>query len=915
MFLHRKILSLIIVVCIAATLLAVTGTTATPAYAAAAQEPVTVSVDWSAVQSATTEYSFGLNTFKMFEPANFGNQTYYGNLQYMNTRFYRMHASEIMKSSNPADGKKSNSRGLIRYDAATGQYTWDAEKIKTALAQFTQANPNTTLLMTIPNWYSPSSADYPGWFATYDVKDESGKTITTLLDLSEHDKFAALCADLVRIINVEGGFGVKFWEPTNERDAAYYVPFNKSQLSNDKLDELITLYNKCAKAMKAVDPTIETGGLAFARGDLYDQVRRFVQGTKDEGTLDFVSIHFYASGDLMESDTNIYNRVNDPSDPNRGTLAKHVKDVRDILDREVTDRHIPLWLNEYNISWVWTNDDPRMHNHKGAVYDALALVYAHTSGADGTNAWNEQDGVYGKMTNGYALQSNAHAFQLFNNYLVGDRVAAGSGDESKIVPFAVINRETGARSYLVINRTDEVQFVRSAFDSKKDSGVPVVQHQISDVGYTIKNTDWDSITGVCVAVPANSVTVFTENTRMPTILPAPIAQLQPSDGSGPAQNPEPPRLTIKKEDTAASVNLTQQGNLDWIYFGYFPDLAQFVRKAGVGPDAALQFQYSGNNIVQKTGDSKKFSWTDGAPVTAGTDLMTGIATKVLPGDANKADVGQKFIFTAPADTGSRNLKISMFLRGAKVRVKATLNDGSAAPLTYTIDEAGTYSAHRTVTLNYRANSAGQTVTVECELYNKSWTSSFVTFHAASLSQIDTQAPTAPQGLEMIARKDNGVAVQWGASTDNMGVTGYDIYCGDKLVASTQAPTTNYYIQGLIPGKIYRFLVTARDKAGNVSQAGNVLTVQATPDLEYIRTLVRQYAESGDLKAPLLDQISNGLKQAEHQLHKKDTEKAVKHLEDVMKHIINPPMEDSASFWSRAVLYNSILDLKQALHEN
>jgi len=44
---------------------------------------------------------------------------------------------------------------------------------------------------------------------------------------------------------------------------------------------------------------------------------------------------------------------------------------------------------EYNISWTWTNNDPRIQNYEGRAFDALRLIYVNKSSADGTSAWNE----------------------------------------------------------------------------------------------------------------------------------------------------------------------------------------------------------------------------------------------------------------------------------------------------------------------------------------------------------------------------------------------------------------------------------------------------------------------------------------------------------------------------------------------
>ncbi|MBP1999622.1 chitinase [Paenibacillus shirakamiensis] len=87
---------------------------------------------------------------------------------------------------------------------------------------------------------------------------------------------------------------------------------------------------------------------------------------------------------------------------------------------------------------------------------------------------------------------------------------------------------------------------------------------------------------------------------------------------------------------------------------------------------------------------------------------------------------------------------------------------------------------------------------------------------------DTQAPTAPAGLTATASSGTSVALTWTAASDNLGVTGYDIYQGSNLIGSSA--TTSYSVTGLAGGSAYSFTVKAKDAAGNVSAASNAASV-------------------------------------------------------------------------------------------
>lgn len=88
---------------------------------------------------------------------------------------------------------------------------------------------------------------------------------------------------------------------------------------------------------------------------------------------------------------------------------------------------------------------------------------------------------------------------------------------------------------------------------------------------------------------------------------------------------------------------------------------------------------------------------------------------------------------------------------------------------------------------------------------------------------DTQAPSAPTGLASPSKTSSSVSLSWTASTDNVGVTGYDVYQGTALVGSTTGATT-YTVAGLAASTAYSFTVKAKDAAGNVSAASGALSV-------------------------------------------------------------------------------------------
>ena len=90
---------------------------------------------------------------------------------------------------------------------------------------------------------------------------------------------------------------------------------------------------------------------------------------------------------------------------------------------------------------------------------------------------------------------------------------------------------------------------------------------------------------------------------------------------------------------------------------------------------------------------------------------------------------------------------------------------------------------------------------------------------------DTTAPTAPTSLVASGTTTTSTNLSWTASTDNVGVTGYDVYQGATLKATVTG--TTYSVTGLTAGTAYTFSVKAKDAAGNISTSSNVVNVTTT----------------------------------------------------------------------------------------
>ncbi|QQS15939.1 MAG: fibronectin type III domain-containing protein [Candidatus Moraniibacteriota bacterium] len=99
---------------------------------------------------------------------------------------------------------------------------------------------------------------------------------------------------------------------------------------------------------------------------------------------------------------------------------------------------------------------------------------------------------------------------------------------------------------------------------------------------------------------------------------------------------------------------------------------------------------------------------------------------------------------------------------------------------------------------------------------------------------DTTAPSVPAGLTATANGMDKVDLSWTASTDDVAVTGYQVYrctgasCSNYTQIGTPSGTT-YNDTGLTAETTYRYRVAAVDAAGNASAQGTAVSATTAQD--------------------------------------------------------------------------------------
>ncbi|MBT2416528.1 carbohydrate binding domain-containing protein [Streptomyces sp. ISL-22] len=191
-------------------------------------------------------------------------------------------------------------------------------------------------------------------------------------------------------------------------------------------------------------------------------------------------------------------------------------------------------------------------------------------------------------------------------------------------------------------------------------------------------------------------------------------------------------------------------------------------------------------------------------------------SKALAGAVSSSDIAKcsQTIAVRPGTTYA----LSGWVRGSYVYLGV---DGGASTWT------SSPSAYSRLSVSFTTGASQSSVTV----YVHGWYAQGA-YHADDIGLdgpgggSDGQAPSVPGGLRATGKTSSSVSLAWNASTDDVGVTAYDIHRGSSRVLSVSG--TSATVGGLAPGTSHTFTVRARDAAGNVSAASDAVTATTDP---------------------------------------------------------------------------------------
>jgi fibronectin type 3 domain-containing protein len=95
--------------------------------------------------------------------------------------------------------------------------------------------------------------------------------------------------------------------------------------------------------------------------------------------------------------------------------------------------------------------------------------------------------------------------------------------------------------------------------------------------------------------------------------------------------------------------------------------------------------------------------------------------------------------------------------------------------------------------------------------------------ATATTPADTSAPSSPTNLTAVGSNSTTINLSWTASTDNVGVVGYNVYRDGGAVPIATVSATNFSDTGLGISSTHSYTVKAFDAANNQSTASNTAT--------------------------------------------------------------------------------------------
>ncbi len=366
------------------------------------------------------------------------------------------------------------------------------------------------------------------------------------------------------------------------------------------------------------------------------------------------------------------------------------------------------------------------------------------------------------------------------------------------------------------------------------------------ISYAYQWQRCDAAGGGCVELPSASTTTYTPTAADVGNTLRVVVTASNSAGSSSAASPPTPVVVAASDDTSppsAPADLTataDQSSITLSWKASSDDVAVagyslFLNGSKLASTAATSYSFGA--LRCGTGYTLGVAAYDPAGNTSPTSALTSATaacsdTTSTPPDTNPPDI-------APP-TPPSNLQVGAADQSS-ITLSWSASSDDVAVAGYNLSLNGTNVASTGATsYSFGALSCGTSYTLGVAAYdaagNRSPTST-LTSATASCSDTtppETGPPTPPSSLQVGAADQSSIRLSWSAASDDVAVTGYNLFLNGEKVGSTAA--TSYSFTGLNCGASYTLGVQAYDAAANVS-AQSSLVAATSPCLDTSAPLV------------------------------------------------------------------------------
>jgi chitodextrinase len=380
---------------------------------------------------------------------------------------------------------------------------------------------------------------------------------------------------------------------------------------------------------------------------------------------------------------------------------------------------------------------------------------------------------------------------------------------------------TGGASYVVDATGPTVSLTAPVNNSTvaRDSTVSLTA-TATDSGSSVSKVDYyidNSLVGTDTSTPYS----FSWNTTG-VALGAHTLQVKATDAVGNVSSSAVVNVTVA-DQSGPTVSITAPASGATVSGSAATVSANASDNIGV---AGVQFKLDGANLgAEDTTAPYSVNW-DTTTATSAGHTLTAVARDAAGNNTTSGTISVTVDNAAPTVSITAPTAGSSVSGTVAVNASAADNAGGSgiAKVEFYVDGA-LKSTDTTSPYSFSWDTSTAALgshSLTAKAYDKATTANTATSSTVNVTVSDATPPSAPTNLHATNTGTTTVALAWGASTDNIGVTGYQVKRNGVTVTTTTQ--LSYTDSGLSPTTAYSYTVVATDAAGNVSPAAGPLSI-------------------------------------------------------------------------------------------